>query len=357
MRRPPKFVQGYIDRHGKPRFYLRRAGFKSVALRGLPWSPEFMDAYEAAMAGAAPIEIGAARTVPGTVAEAVARYLGSATFVQDLAPSTQAMRRAILERFRNEHGEKRIRMLGPEHVARLLGRLRPYAQRNMLKTLRGLAAFCVTERLLAVDPTATVKLKPAKDTGGFETWPVEAIERYRRRHKLGTRARLAMELLYGTMAARGDAVRLGRQHVQGGLLTFRRGKTMVAVDIPILPELAEAIEAMPKAEHLTFMVTELGKPFSAAGFGNWFRDQCDLAGIPDLSAHGLRKAGATRFAEHGATDHEIMAWGGWKTLREVQRYTAAANRKRMALRAADRLKAGTEVSNLDTRLDNRGEKS
>jgi integrase len=48
------------------------------------------------------------------------------------------------------------------------------------------------------------------------------------------------------------------------------------------------------------------------------RDRCDLAGV-NLSAHGLRKAGATRLAEHGCSDHEIMAWGGWTTLKEVQR--------------------------------------
>jgi len=37
----PKFVQGFVDRHGKPRFYFRRPGFKSVPLPGLPWSPQF----------------------------------------------------------------------------------------------------------------------------------------------------------------------------------------------------------------------------------------------------------------------------------------------------------------------------
>jgi len=114
---------------------------------------------------------------------------------------------------------------------------------------------------------------------------------------------------------------------------------------------------MPKAEHLTFLVTEHGKPFTPAGFGNYFRDQCDLAGLSNLSAHGLRKAGATRLAEVGATDHEIMAWGGWTTLKEVQRYTRAANRKRLALQAAGKLKAGTEVANLGTRLANQSENS
>jgi hypothetical protein len=96
------------------------------------------------------------------------------------------------------------------------------------------------------------------------------------------------------MAARSDVVRLGRQHVQSGIISFRRQKTGTPVDIPILPELQLAINAMPKAEHLTFLVTEHGKPFTPAGFGNWFHDQCDAAGLSNLSAHGLRKAGATR---------------------------------------------------------------
>jgi hypothetical protein len=66
MRRPPKYVQGFIDRHGKARFYFRRAGFKTVALPGLPWSPPFMAAYEAALSGQ-PAEIGASRVKPGTM--------------------------------------------------------------------------------------------------------------------------------------------------------------------------------------------------------------------------------------------------------------------------------------------------
>ena len=73
MRRAPKYVHGFIDRHGKARFYFRRRGFKKVRLPGLPWSPEFMAAYEAALAGQ-PMEIGSARTKPGTI-----RALQSAT--------------------------------------------------------------------------------------------------------------------------------------------------------------------------------------------------------------------------------------------------------------------------------------
>jgi hypothetical protein len=77
MRRPPKYTQGFIDRHGKPRWYLRRPGFKRTPLPGLPWSPEFMAAYEAAMEGAPRIEVGARHIKPGTVAAAVMSYFNS----------------------------------------------------------------------------------------------------------------------------------------------------------------------------------------------------------------------------------------------------------------------------------------
>jgi integrase len=165
--------------------------------------------------------------------------------------------------------------------------------------------------------------------------------------------RLAFELLLGTMAARSDMVRLGPQHVPAGILSFRRGKTGAPVDIPILPELRAALDAMPRGDHLAFLVNDHGCPLTAAGFGNAFRDWCELAGV-SKRAHGLRKAGAARLAEAGATDFEIMSWGGWKTLSEVQRYTKEANRKRLALSGAAKLKTGTELANLETRLAKNG---
>ena len=131
--RLPRYVHGYLDRHGKPRHYLRQPGRMKIALPGLPYSHEFMEAYTAALNNAAPVIIGASRSVPGSVAETVARYLGSVAF-SALAPSTQAMRRATLERFRVGHGDKRIDKLQAEHLGRLLGKLKPYSQRNMLKT-------------------------------------------------------------------------------------------------------------------------------------------------------------------------------------------------------------------------------
>src|SRR4029453_17722299 len=95
MRRLPKFVHGFVDRHGKPRFYFRRAGFKKVPLPGLPWSPEFMAAYEQALAGQ-PLQIGGSRTKPGTLRALAVSYFASPAF-RTLRPSSQYSYRNIID--------------------------------------------------------------------------------------------------------------------------------------------------------------------------------------------------------------------------------------------------------------------
>lgn len=139
-------------------------------------------------------------------------------------------------------------------------------------------------------------------------------------------------MLY-TGARRSDVVRLGRQMERDGVLAFTEAKGRVhAVKqrmLPILPELRAALDATPSG-HLTYLVTEFGKPFTPAGFGNWFRRRCNEAGLPHCSAHGLRKAGATIAANNGATEHQLMAIFGWQSPKQAARYTEAANRAKLA---------------------------
>jgi integrase len=87
-------------------------------------------------------------------------------------------------------------------------------------------------------------------------------------------------------------------------------------------------------------VTEFGRPFTAAGFGNRFRKWCDEAELPHCSAHGLRKAGAARLAELGATDREIMAINGHQTAKEVDRYTKGSRQRELAARAMKKWEQG-----------------
>ena len=124
-------------------------------------------------------------------------------------------------------------------------------------------------------------------------------------------------------------MRLGRQNVRAGRIYYRQQKTRRSLAVPLHHDLLAILEQSPTGD-LTFLMTAHGKPFSAAGFGNWFREMCDAAGLPHCSAHGLRKAQARRLAEAGCSAHEIAAITGHRTLSEVQRYTAAAEQTRLA---------------------------
>ena len=369
MRRPPKFVNGYIDRHGKPRFYFRRAGFKKVPLPGLPWSPEFMAAYQHALDLSPRVEIGADRTKPGTIDALIVHYLKSDAFTKALAPETQRMRRNILDRFRTDHGAKRLITLEGRHVAKLIEKRPPYAQKNWLKTLRGLMLFAIKENYRADDPTAGVRaMRPSVKSSGHMTWGDEQIAVYRDKHLIGTVARLALELLLNVAARRGDAHKLGVQHMKDGKISWRPSKTLRSSDrplsIPILPQLQRAIDAAPRREGaLAFLVNDYGKPFaSAAAFGNKFADWCVEAGLEPVvcrdgrtrsfRAHGLRKAACKALAQAGCTAPEIMAISGHRTLAQVQIYIDEVEQDRMAEAATNkRLKSEQRVTNLSANSD------
>jgi integrase len=346
-RRNPDNVHEYENRHGKTVYYLRRPGQRKVRLRipdgVLPWSPAFMEIYEAALSVApATPTIGEGRTVLGTVNAAVVGYYQSTAFTKGLAKSTQDSRRAILENFRNDHGNKRIALMHSTALQNILCAKAPNVARNWKKALRGFIDHCLSQGMIRIDPLAGVKLPKARKSGGFHTWTEDEITQYRDRHAPGTKARLALELLLQTGHARSDVVRMGRQHVKSGKLSMRRQKTDVQFDIPMLPDLVSELQRHPKAD-LSYLTTEYGKPFTAAGFGNWFRDRCNEAGLFHCTAHGLRKAAAVRQALIGATAPELMAWFGWKTIGEAQRYIEEANRIKLAESAGAKIISGTNI--------------
>lgn len=334
-----KYVHEFKDRHGRTRRYVRRPGFKRVPLTGDPGSTEFMETYQGALdpKTAPRIDVGAAKVVAGTVADLVARYYRSLEF-SNVKDSTQSTYRSIIEPFREAHGDKRVAKLKRDHIKEMLKakKATPTAGNNWLKRVRQLMVFAMDIGMRSDDPT--IGIKPLQITSpGHPTWSADDIAAFRRRHPSGTRARLAMEMALCTMQRRGDLVRMGRQHIQGGLLVIRQQKTGTVVEIPVLPELQAELDQLP-AGQMTFLVTDQGKAFVAAGFGNLFRHWATEGGLPTgYNTHGLRKAGATRGADAGWTDHEIMAWGGWKSLSEVQRYTRDANRRKLAQGAVHKL--------------------
>ncbi len=355
-----QFINSFRDRHGRVRHYFRRPGSKAIALPGLPGSAEFMEAYQIALAGAPIRDIGASRTKAGTINAAVAAYYRSTSFTQALAPATQRMRRNILERFRAEHGDKRIALLQRNHIARILETMKPYAQKNWLKTIRGLMAFAVADNMCASDPSEGVKAVRVAKSIGHMTWLEPQVEMYRKHHQIGTVARLAIELLLNIAARRDDAHALGYQHISDGRLCWRprktRRSTVKMLKVRIMPELQEALDAMPRSENvLTFLTTSYGKPFaSAAAFGNKFADWCVAAGLKPVlcddgrvrsfRAHGLRKAALRTLAHKGCTGSEMMHVSGHSSLRQLQEYLDEVDQEHQADAAMTKLMTKTETS-------------
>jgi integrase len=295
-----------------------------------------MDAYQAALADDLPREIGAARTKPGSINALVVRFYSSARFTR-LAPLTRSTYRNIIERFRTDHGNKAIASLKRDHVRRMIDAraTTPAAANHFLGMIGALMRLAVEIGWREDDPTYGIK-KVRVSSSGFHSWTEAEIAAFEARHPVGTKARLAFDLLLYTAQRRGDVVRMGRQHLAGGFLTVRQHKTGAALEIPIHTALSVSLAAAP-GDHLAFLTTAFGKPYTAPGFGNWFRERCDEAGLPECSAHGLRKAAARRLAEAGCSAHQIMAITGHKTPAEAERYTRAADQRHNARAAFSKL--------------------
>jgi len=302
-----------------------------------------MAEYEKAMSGAR-TAIGAGRVKPGSVAAVIAEYLDSQTFFTSKSAGTQRMRRGILERFRAAYGERPFARLPPEWIEALLDSKPPHAARSWRATLRSLCQFGVKRRYLRTDPTANIKLRAVK-SDGFHCWTEDEIAQFEAHHPIGTKPRLALALLLYTMQRRSDAIPMGRQHLSDCLderlraqgvrhmLSIRQQKTGKPLVLPVRPNLQAVIDATP-SEHLTFLTTATGGPYGGNYFSESFREWCDAAGLPErCKVHGLRKAGLRRGAEDGWSANELAAWSGHASLREVERYTRAADQARLARNA------------------------
>jgi integrase/recombinase XerD len=316
-----KFLVEDVDRYGNVRLYVRVPGLRKVRIRQKFGTDEFVAAYNAALTDhvAAPRQAHEAK--PGSFRWLCARYYASVTFAA-LDPATQSWRRRVLDSIAVAHGDKPVVLMEARHVRALRDERRdkPGAANKRLKALQALFAWATEYGSAKHNPTIGVrKIKYAST--GHHSWTRDEIEMYRTRHPLGTKARLALDLLMYTTGRREDVVRLGPQHVRNGRVQFRQAKNEhrdpVDIDIPAHSALLASIEATP-SRHMTFLVTKHGKPFTPAGFGNWFRDQCDQANLRHCSAHGLRKATSVALARAGASPHEIQAVTGHRTLSEVK---------------------------------------
>lgn len=334
------YLKGYPDRHGKPRYYVRRKGFKEVALPGEPASKEWLDAYHAAVGSPGETKRptpGIASSQAGTANALLVEFYGSDYWRHTLKENTQRTYRRIYEKWRAEWGGNAVKDLTKRDAQLMVDAQAqfPMAARSFLKRLVALFDFAIEREYRLDNPFRLIKLRKI-ESEGFAAWSDADIEAFKVQHPSGSKARRAMTLLLYTTQRRSDVHLMGRHNeVANGTamrvvqVKGRKGKPPVELVIPIHPALKAELDLAPKDDP-AYIMSERGGPYSTEAFTKWFVTQAKLAGLEDRTPHGLRKAGARMFAEAGTGAHGIAAMTGHKTLSEVERYTRSADQKRLA---------------------------
>lgn len=322
-------LNAFEDKHRKIRYRYRKSGRSTVYIHGTFGSPEFRAAYEAACAGdTTTISPGSSRTIPGTLNALAVSVYASAEW-RLLKPSTHNTYRGVIERMRTAHGNQPLSGLRKKHILIMRDEIAsPTAANTFVKVMRWMMAFAENRQLRADNPTAGIKLLKVK-TDGYPSWTEEDARRFEAHWPVGTRQRLAFDLLLYTAQRSGDVRQMSHEQIRDGYINLTQEKTGAKLRIPVLEPLRHSLDAH-RSNASVLVATGGGDPYTAAGFGNWFRDACRSAGIIDRSAHGLRKLAATRLADAGCSESQIKAITGHKTAKEVERYTQARDQKLLA---------------------------
>jgi hypothetical protein len=130
-----RHINKFTDQHGRVHIYFRPPGCKAIPLPGPIGSPEFMEAYKAAISEPLP-RVGIPLK-PGIVAALAISYLNSATF-NEKRPETQRTERGIINRLVEQYGSGKVSKLTQEQVQRIIDKkaATPSAARNLLRVIR-----------------------------------------------------------------------------------------------------------------------------------------------------------------------------------------------------------------------------
>jgi integrase len=337
MPRPrPPHLHSERTRHGRQVWYVRVGRGPRIRLRADFGTDNFRLEYEAAIRGERPSITG---PKTGSLEWLIARYRETGAW-RSLSTATRRQRENIFRQIVKSGAATQpytaITAQGLS-AARDKRADTPAQARHLIDTMRGLFKWAKGAGFVKINPAADVEYPTQRKTQGFPVWTEDDLARYEARWQLGTKERVWLAVLLYTGLRRGDAVKIGKQHVRNGVMMIRTEKSQGQIDvtIPVLPELEEALRTGPVGE-LAFICGDRGGPLTKESFGNMFSEACRAAGIRK-SAHGVRKAGATRAANNGATVAQLEAIFGWVGGRMASHYTRSADRARLAREAIGKL--------------------
>lgn len=355
MPRPrPPHLHRETSRHGRTVWYVRDGKGPRIRIKAEYGTPEFEGAYQDALNGNAPRPAG--KAAKGSLAWLWMLYRQTTAWT-DLSLATRKQRERIMRQVLATGGDQPLSKITARAIQQGIERRKSFAARHFVDTMRGMFKWAVAAEHVNSDPTAGKAVSKPK-TKGFPEWTEEELDQYAARWPLGTRERVMWGVFCFTGLRRGDAARLGKQHIRNGVITIDTEKSQgrMRVTIPVLPELAEILEAGPLGE-LAIIASKKGRALRKEVVGNLFKEACVAAGIHGKSAHGIRKAAATRAANNGATVATLEAIFGWEGGQMAALYTKAADRRRLAAEHMDKLsKGGTSIPAPSGKVRAAGEK-
>ncbi len=331
-----KGLKRYFEpKTGKWYAYHRKSGRRIAAEFG---SAEFfaeLAAIEADTKGEA--------AKPGTLGALIVSYRTSAGF-QSLQTRSKSDYQKVLEYLR-PLAESPLTELTQGWVARLRDKTFQKKKRKFanytLTVLSIMFEHAIEQELMVANPVSKVKRVRKAIDAPEANRPWLDSERDAVSAALPAHMRLPVMLMMYCGLDPQDALRLPRTAISGGKLDTRRGKTGVAVWVPLPKPVVDAITEQPEHNAITLCANSYGKPWTVSGFrASWrpVRVKLEEAGHvqPGLTLKGLRHTVATILREMGKDYSAIAEMLGQKTEAMARHYSRRADMsKKMTETIAD----------------------
>lgn len=344
------YLSKYQDRHDKTRWRYRRVG-KTISIPGEPGSPDFEEAYQAAIEGREPrkaiVVAHPGASLPKSFRDAWKRVQKSPEWLA-YGPRTKAQATFLTERFlqmtvvddvADVWADQLVSDLRRRHLKDILARFSemPHSGRITLTAIRRMIKIALDEEWVEIDVSSSITYRPAYV--GHRAWSDDEMQKFEERWPAGSAARTAYALALWLGNRRSDIAVIEWKQFDFArgvvrLDTVKGGKHLV---LPITTMLAEALEPVKRAGD-TVLVTAYGKPFSENSLTGLMADWTKRAGIgKGATLHGLRKTLGKMMAEASASTRELMDVLGHTNIAHAELYSREAAQELLAREAMEKV--------------------
>lgn len=281
-------------------------------LPGEPGSPEFMAAYNAAVAAKVKPPEGILRSI-------ILQFEQSAEFSQ-LAPRTQADYKKHLDKIEDEFGTFPIEGLRRDKARSIFFEWKDGLARSSLRqadyawtVFARCLSWAVGRRLVPANPLEKGG-RLYRGTRAESVWSED--EESQLLAVASPQLRLAFMLAIWTGQRQGDLLRLPWSAYDGKKIRLRQSKTGARVVVPVAADLKALLDAEKRSSPVILTQRD-GKPWTQEGFSSSWRKALKRAKIEGRTFHDLRGTAVTRLAIAQCTEAEIAAVTG-HSLRDVR---------------------------------------